>query len=169
MARILQVVEQNKANKGLRILNYLIDFGFAIVVIWALAFMYVLVQYLIMGVDMDESLDVIGNINPIVDRVGTLLIYALIIFLVEKYSNGKSLGKLITGTKVVKTDGSELTTDDLLKRNFSRAIPFDALSFLGNNGWHDSWSNTRVIKVKDYEHARSLQNDIESLGVRENL
>ncbi|WHF51385.1 RDD family protein [Chryseobacterium gotjawalense] len=79
------------------------------------------------------------------------------------------MGKLITGTKVVKADGSDLTTDDLLKRNFSRAVPFDKLSFLGNSGWHDNWSNTRVVRAKDYDLARNMQNDIKSLGSKENL
>ncbi|QBO58309.1 RDD family protein [Chryseobacterium salivictor] len=150
MARVLQVVERNKADKGYRFVNYIIDFGFSVVMIWMLAFLFVFAQYLVNGTEMEEAIDDITNINPLVDRVGTLLVYGLIMFLVEKFSNGRSLGKLITGTKVVKTDGSDLTTDDLLKRNFARAVPFDQLSFLGNSGWHDNWSNTRVVKAKDY-------------------
>lgn len=169
MARILQVVERNKADKGYRFLNYLIDFGFSVMVIVVLAFIYVIAQYFITGKDMDEAMDEITNVNPLLDRIGTLLLYGLIMFLMEKFSNGRSLGKLITGTKVVKADGSELTTDDLLKRNFTRAVPFDQLTFLGNTGWHDGWSNTRVVRVKDYDRARAAQNEIESLGAKENL
>lgn len=169
MARVLQVVESNKADKAYRFLNYIIDFGFSVVVIWILVFLFVFTHYLITGNDIEETIDDITNIDPIVDRVGTLLAYGLIMFLVEKFSKGRSLGKLITGTKVVKTDGSVLTADDLLKRNFSRAVPFDQLSFLGNSGWHDNWSNTRVVRVKDYERAKSMHNDIESLGMKENL
>lgn len=169
MARVLQVVERHKADKGYRFLNYIIDFGFSVVIIWVLVFLFVFMQYFITGTDMEEAIDDITNINPLIDRVGSLLVYGLIMFLVEKFSNGRSLGKLITGTKVVKADGSDLTTDDLLKRNFARAVPFDQLSFLGNSGWHDNWSNTRVVRVKDYDLARTMQNDIKSLGIKENL
>lgn len=169
MARILQVVERNKASKGYRFLNYIIDFAFSIVIMWVLILVFVIGKYFITGEDMEQSIDDITNINPLVDRIGTLLMYGFIMFLIEKFSKGRSLGKLITGTKVVKTDGSVLTTDDLLKRNFSRAVPFDQLSFFGNNGWHDSWSDTRVVRIKDYEQALNLQNDLESIGVKENL
>ncbi|MGA9211693.1 RDD family protein [Kaistella sp.] len=169
MARVLQIVERHKADKGYRCLNYIIDFGFSVIIIWVLVFLFVFAQYFITGTDMEEAIDNITNINPLVDRVGALLAYGLIMFLIEKFSNGRSLGKLITGTKVVKTDGSDLTTDDLLKRNFSRAVPFDQLSFLGNSGWHDNWSNTRVVRVKAFDLAQNMQNDIESLGIKENL
>lgn len=169
MARILQVVERNKASKGFRILNYLIDFGFSLVVIWVLIILFAIGRYYIFGVDFDQSAADIDGVDPTVDRVGTLLMYALVLFFIEKLSGGRSLGKLITGTRVVKTDGSELTTDDLLKRNFSRAIPFDAFSFLGDNGWHDRWSNTRVIRIKDFENARNLEKDIQNIGSKENL
>ena len=169
MARVLQVVHQNKADKIYRFINYIIDFGFAVIIIWTIVFIFVMGQYFITGKDIDETIDEIANMNPLIDRIGTLLVYGLLMFLIEKFSNGRSLGKLITGTKVVKSDGSELTTDDLLKRNFTRAVPFDQLTFLGNSGWHDNWSNTRVVRIKAYEHALNLQNDIESLGAKENL
>ena len=169
MARVLQVVERNKADKGYRFLNYIIDFGFTLLVMWFLILVFVVVKYLITGADIEESADEIANLDPLIDLIGTLLMYAFIMFVTEKISNGRSLGKLITGTKVVKIDGSALTTDDLLKRNFSRAVPFDQLSFFGNNGWHDNWSDTRVVKLKAYELARNMQNDLESLGVKEKL
>lgn len=169
MARVLQVVERHKADKGYRFLNYLIDLAFAMVIIWALILAFVLAKYFILGADIEQSIDQISELNPLIDRIGTILMCSFILFLMEKFSKGRSLGKLITGTKVVKADGSDLTTDDLLKRNFVRAIPFDQLSFLGNTGWHDNWSNTRVVRMKDYDLARNMQNDIESIGIKENL
>jgi len=169
MAKVLQVVERHKADKGYRFLNYLIDLAFAMVIIWALILAFVLAKYFILGADIEQSIDQISELNPLIDRIGTILMCSFILFLMEKFSNGRSLGKLITGTKVVKADGSDLTTDDLLKRNFVRAIPFDQLSFLGNTGWHDNWSNTRVVRMKDYDLARNMQNDIESIGIKENL
>ncbi len=169
MARTLQVVERNKAGLGYRFANYLIDFAFSIFIMWVFIAFVVLVLYFVTGTDIDQSLDDLGDINPLLDRIMTLLVYAFIMFLTEKLTNGRSLGKLITGTKVVKSDGSELTTDDLLKRNFSRAVPFDQLSFLGNNGWHDRWSDTNVVRLKNFENAKNIEKDLQSIGVKEIL
>ena len=169
MARTLLIVERNKAGLGYRFANYLIDFAFSIIIIWILILIVVVLLSIIKGTSTDESFDYISNLNPLVDRILTLLLYAFIMFLTEKLSNGRSLGKLITGTKVVKSDGSELTTDDLLKRNFSRAVPFDQLSFLGSNGWHDKWSDTNVVRVKAFENAKNIEKDMESIGAKEIL
>jgi len=80
---------------------------------------------------------------------------------------GVSLGKLITGTKVVNQDGSRLSFKGAIKRSLCRLIPFEAFSFLGSKssrhdfiggeagrydsmgcklGWHDSISKTLVVK-----------------------
>lgn len=169
MARTLLIVERNKAGLGYRFANYCIDFIFSIFLIWILIATVVIVLYFVKGVDSEESFDFLANLNPLVDRVMTVLLYAFIMFLTEKLSKGRSLGKLITGTKVVKSDGSELTTDDLLKRNFSRAVPFDPLSFFGNNGWHDKWSDTNVVRIKAFESAKNIEKDLESIGTKEIL
>ena len=136
---------------------------------WILIAIFAVLRYVIYGVALEQSAYELENINGILDRVITILVYAVIMFVIEKITNGRSLGKLLTGTKVVKTDGSVLTTGDLLKRNFSRAVPFDQLTFLGDDGWHDRWSDTRVVRVKDYEAALKLQKDMETLGSIENL
>ena len=169
MARILQVVTRNKADKIYRFINYIVDFIISILIIWVLIAVYALLKHFVSGVELEQTAYDLERVNGFLDRVVTLLLYAFIMFLTEKITNGRSLGKLLTGTKVIKTDGSTLTTDDLLKRNFSRAIPFDGFSFLGNNGWHDSWSDTRVVRIKDYEAALKLEKEMEMLGSTENL
>lgn len=30
----------------------------------------------------------------------------------------------------------------------ARMVPFEAFSFLGERGWHDSWSGTQVVEVR---------------------
>lgn len=169
MARTLLIVERNKAGLGYRFANYCIDFIFSIFLIWVFIAIVILFLYIVNGIDSDESFDYLANLNPLVDRIMTLLLYAFIMFLTEKFSKGRSLGKLITGTKVVKSDGSDLTTDDLLKRNFSRAVPFDQLSFLGSNGWHDKWSDTNVVRIKAFESSKNIEKDLESIGTKEIL
>ncbi len=71
--------------------------------------------------------------------------YVLYHFIFE-YLFGKTPGKFITKTKVIDVDGNKPDFKTLLVRNFSRLIPFDALSFLlSDRGWHDSISKTHVV------------------------
>ena len=72
-------------------------------------------------------------------------------FLVEALFKGKSLGKLITGTRAVNEDGSNLSAKTALLRGLSRAVPFNAFSALGTPSypWHDKWTNSYVIDEKE--------------------
>ena len=79
------------------------------------------------------------------------------------------MGKFLTGTKVVKTDGSDLSMMDLFKRNFIRIVPCDQLSFIGSKGFHDNFSDTAVVRMKNFEKAKNLEMDLEMIGVKENL
>lgn len=62
-------------------------------------------------------------------------------------TTGKTVGKYITRTKIVKEDGSMPSGTNVLGRSFARLIPFDPLSFLGSpgKGWHDSIPKIYVI------------------------
>lgn len=63
---------------------------------------------------------------------------------------GRTLGKLVTGTRVVAEDGQRPSFGKIVGRTFSRFVPFEAFSFLGGNprGWHDQWSGTRVVRLR---------------------
>ncbi len=70
-------------------------------------------------------------------------------YTLSEYFFGKTIGKLITKTKVVKKGGNKPTFINILGRNSARLIPFDSLSFLfSHKGWHDLLSNTYVILDK---------------------
>lgn len=63
----------------------------------------------------------------------------------------RTLGKLVTGTIVVTTDGGQPSFGQVVGRSFARLIPFEPFSFLGGNpckGWHDKLSGTLVIKSR---------------------
>ena len=74
------------------------------------------------------------------------IIYLLVFIIMEGASKGRSLGKLLTRTVAVKQDFSKISWKDALNRSLCRLIPFDALSALGGNPWHDRFSKTTVIK-----------------------
>lgn len=84
------------------------------------------------------------------DRILSLVIYGLLMGIIEGIFKGKTLGKLITGTRAVQNDGSPLTFSKAMTRGLSRMVPFNAFSALGSpcNPWHDRWTDTTVIDEK---------------------
>jgi len=65
-------------------------------------------------------------------------------------------GKFITGVIVVNEYGEKPSPGQIFGRSFARLVPFEALSCLGTKGWHDNWSETFIIKVKDLEEMKTL-------------
>jgi uncharacterized RDD family membrane protein YckC len=63
---------------------------------------------------------------------------------------GRTLGKLVTGTRVVNEQGGKPSVGQVFGRTFARFIPFEAFSFFSADarGWHDSLSKTYVVKVR---------------------
>ena len=64
---------------------------------------------------------------------------------------GRTPGKLATGTRVVRVDGSYLSFACILGRTAARMVPFEPFSFFGvasPRGWHDTWSGTRVVYLR---------------------
>jgi len=100
-----------------------------------------------------------GGINP--DQVVAFNIISYIIgtlsgltyFALFEQLTGRTLGKLITGTKVVNEDGGTPTFGQILGRSACRFIPFEPFSFLFGTdvkfpaGWHDRFSKTRVVSA----------------------
>lgn len=78
------------------------------------------------------------------------LLIALAYYVIFEGLTGRTLGKLITGTKVVNERGEKPSFGQILGRSFSRFIPFDALSFFADDGrgWHDSVPGTYVVKCR---------------------
>ncbi|NOQ73992.1 MAG: hypothetical protein GQ574_18445 [Crocinitomix sp.] len=62
---------------------------------------------------------------------------------------GTTPGKILTGSIVVKEDGSKLKLKDAMNRTLVRVVPFEPFSFFSNgSGWHDKWTKTKVVKGK---------------------
>lgn len=57
-------------------------------------------------------------------------------------------GKWLLGTRVVDESGRPPSFLQVLGRTASRFIPFEAFSFFGTLGWHDSIPKTRVIRTR---------------------
>lgn len=79
-----------------------------------------------------------------------LVIYSLLL----EFKWGKTIGKIVTMTKVIYVPSSNTPYFAVcIRRSLSRLIPFDPLSYLFSlkpAGWHDRISNTRVVRTKNY-------------------
>ncbi|HUR12123.1 MAG TPA: RDD family protein [Flavitalea sp.] len=140
------------ASQGKRLTNYLIDlFSFYIIV----AVAGVIIAYMGQDAFVEEAYSRSYTNFVLLDRLlGRLfgfLLYASYMFFIETVFKGKSLGKLITGTRAVMEDGSRIPVKISLLRSLSRAVPFELFSALGSgcNPWHDRWTNTMVIDEKE--------------------
>lgn len=129
-----------RASTGKRFANYLIDV--------MLFYIVAILLGIAIGLLRPDLLP--GEEQGFAESIISLVCYGLLMFIVEAACGGKTLGKLITGTKAVNTDGSNINFQKALLRNFIRCIPFEALSALGSpsNPWHDAWSHTMVIDEK---------------------
>lgn len=63
---------------------------------------------------------------------------------------GRTPGKMLVGTRVVTTTGGDPSFGQCLGRTLARCVPFEPFSFFGSEpvGWHDRWTNTRVIRTR---------------------
>jgi uncharacterized RDD family membrane protein YckC len=86
----------------------------------------------------------------VVDRILSMVLYALYMGTVEAVFKGKSLGKLLTRTRALNLDGTTISPRTAFARGFARAVPFCVLSALSSpcNPWQDKWTNTIVVDEK---------------------
>ena len=165
MARVLQIVERNKASLGIRFLNSILDLMALMVINIILAFIAGFL-YEVTGAGV---FDFYLNGGKLWDLVIGNIVFFVYYLLMEYYTGGRTIGKYITGTGAIGVDGSRLDFNKALYRSLSRLVPFDGLSFFGTNGWHDSWSDTRVVNLKNYENAKKLEIDLDSIGTKESF
>ena len=76
------------------------------------------------------------------------VIFMLAYYLIFEGIWARSPGKWLFGTAVVGEDGLRPSFGTIALRTLCRFIPFEAFSFFGERGWHDSLSKTYVIKVR---------------------
>jgi hypothetical protein len=126
------------ADKSLRFANRLID---------SLVIIYFLYSRLIEG----RLLMKVGQYNEylMLFLIEAALIIAYYLLLEGIFKT--TAGKCATNTVITDEDGNSPSFTKILGRTFARLIPFDALSFLGRRGWHDSMSGTYVVSAAGNE------------------
>jgi uncharacterized RDD family membrane protein YckC len=91
--------------------------------------------------------------------IGMQFFYFFIPYLLMEHFFQVTVGKLLTQSIVVDEYGNKPNFQTILLRSVIRVIPFDSLTFLGDEarGWHDRLSNTYVISKKELEIIKKLQ------------
>jgi len=166
MRKYLIVVDRHKASTGTRFLNYFLDRIFIQFIFYTFFFAFTLFYTIVFGeVIYEEDLDNDTSV-AISIIISYFFVYFSYFFFMEYYL-GKTVAKYITGTKVISIDGNPPTPLQIVGRIFYRMVPFNSLSFFGENGWHDKWSETRVINIKNYQAEIQAKREIEALGKKE--
>ncbi len=135
------------ATTGQRFLNFLIDnivirFTISYVIGFGVGFMLAYwFPDLMHNFIYERKFSAVFLVSYIIGIFDYIFYYTLM----EKLLNGRTIGKLITGTRAVREDGHELTFKDALLRSLSRLIPFEVFSGFGVP-WHDSLTHKMVVK-----------------------
>lgn len=132
---------QNVLTSGwIRLANWVIDY---IAYIILSAFVGGLLGYLF------GSQAVVALSTPLLKYFfGFLIIFFY--YAVMEWTTGRTIGKFITGTKVVCENGGRPTFGQILGRSATRFVPFEGLTFFGSEtrGLHDKWPGTYVVKAR---------------------
>ena len=137
------------APKAMRLVNFIIDM---IVVTIINSVIGGIIQTIVFaafisnigtGSDFDFSYPLAISITVWAIQVGLFLSYYVIC---EKMMNGRTVGKLVSGTMAVREDGGSLTWKNAILRSLCRLIPFEFLLAIFMEPWHDTFTNTVVVK-----------------------
>ena len=165
MERTFEVTEDLLASKAQRLANFIIDYIIQIFIGMTFGIVFGLVCAYTDNYDLLYSFENSGKLTDYALGFSILFVYYTTTALLFK----RSIGKFITKTIVVLEDGSIPDNRTFLRRTFCRMIPFEQFSFLGGTGrgWHDSISNTYVVRKEDFEKAKELFYSLEEIGKTE--
>ena len=91
------------------------------------------------------------DINLELSGIARLMAWLVFLFVYYLMCEGlwhRTIGKMIAGTRVIDESGRTPGLANIIKRTLVRFIPLEFITYMGNTrpvGWHDRWSNTRVV------------------------
>lgn len=143
-------IKYTEASLGQRFLNFLVD---NLLMRYGLSYLTgSLIGYMLVTLVPDFTYKLFNQESSlnffVLSYIFGVFNYLIYYTFCEKVFRGYTLGKLITGTRAVRQDGGELTFKDTILRSLSRLVPFEPLSALGRKPWHDTWTNTMVVKSR---------------------
>lgn len=158
----VKITPQMYASKSKRFVNFIIDYIGQLIIGGAIGITMAIVSEITGDYEYVAWIDTMGTLGEYALGIVILIVY----YMVFETITGRTLGKYITNTKVLTEDGQKPEADKILYRTLSRMIPFEAFSFLGDEGrgWHDSLAKTVVVDIKKYNEIVELQNSLSEIG-----
>jgi uncharacterized RDD family membrane protein YckC len=133
----------NKVSKLKRLVNFLIDS--LIIGILSIVVFYIL-SYVFIKLNLLSS---IGE-REIISIDIFLLIIAFMYYFISESMLGRTVGKYITGTKLVNAKGDIPSVLSIFLRTIIRLIPLDSITYLFDSVvWHDKYSSTYLVSNKE--------------------
>ncbi|MGJ7903228.1 RDD family protein [Lysobacter sp. 1R34A] len=128
-----------------RFFNYLIDF----VACYAIGFVIAFAFALFGGEGALAAMDEPNLLRDYAIGIGLMLAY----YIPLEGMFGVTVGKLITGTRVVDEQGRPPGWGQVIGRTFARLIPLEPFSVLFSDsrrpaGWHDRLPKTLVVRTR---------------------
>lgn len=153
--RELDVDHTMLASRSQRLVNVIID---TIVLAIVLIFTGLLASILYHVFDYDGMLIwsmELSTAGRIVLDISIFVLYYVLMELLTQHT----LGKYVSGTKVVMADGTKPGLGVLIVRTACRFIPLEFFSVFGETAraWHDSIPNVYVIDVTTYNRASMIK------------
>jgi uncharacterized RDD family membrane protein YckC len=131
-----------KASTSIRLSNYVIDMIICRVIGTGVGFITGIFLAASGNVEAIDS----SSFNFIAFLAGYTIFFSYY-FISEAFLGG-TIGKLVTGTCVLTTDGKKPDTKTFALRSLIRLVPFEPISCASGDGWHDRWSKTIVVLRK---------------------
>lgn len=150
------------ASRSQRMVNIIID---TIVYIVLVVLVRVFPRFLYYVFDYDGLLIWFSELSPAAVTTINVSIFVLYFVLME-WLTQRTLGKFISGTKVVLADGTPPGIGAVLLRTACRYIPLELFSVFGEGArmWHDSIPNTYIIDIVTYNRAAAVKSELHELG-----
>lgn len=143
-----QSLVPEKATTGARFVNYLLDAIFVGIFRFVLNnfFTFTLLSRLVNLTYLMENRFLYSLAVFLYSLLWTSLFKLVYYTVMEGSTQGRTLGKFITGTRAVSMDGTAITWKDAFLRSLCRLIPFEIFSGFGTP-WHDRLTKTLVVKI----------------------
>ncbi len=147
--RFAETLHHERASKGQRFINYIIDI-FIIIAIFS-GYIFLLPRTLTRTLS-----------NTFGDDFSVYILFfvaSTFYYLCFESIFKTTPGKCLTNTRIINYKKGKIYFSQFLWRTFSRRIPFEAFSFFGSIGWHDLISTTTVVKQtaeKKYNRSKNM-------------
>jgi uncharacterized RDD family membrane protein YckC len=127
------------ASRWRRLTNFVIDMGGFLVLVQLVGLSFSLLNSSIFY-------SLLSGAGIYVFELAVFVLY----YVPSEFLTGRTLGKLVTRTRVVATSGDRPTFGQVLGRTLLRLVPLESLTFFARGpGLHDRTSNTRVVLIRN--------------------